>query len=215
MVLALYSFLSHFTGKALSIVLCFFLYMKLLGKGKHGIVYVGQKNGKEVAVKVPLPGSGAFRVLQSEAYWLKKVNDHQIGPRFLSLDEHGLVMELIAGDTFQDWYPVHKGTVDCKKVFSSVLWQCRTLDIIGVQKEEMHHPVKHILIVQRPKTMRAVLIDFERSRASLRPSNVTQFCQFLVSLGEPHCADWKQIVQEYKHHQTDGAFQNVKKCFSL
>jgi len=53
------------------------------------------------------------------------------------------------------------------------------MDGLGINKEEMSHPPKHIIISKKNK--KPVLIDFERSHYTLKPSNVTQFCDFLVS----------------------------------
>jgi predicted Ser/Thr protein kinase len=39
----------------------------------------------------------------------------------------------------------------------------------------MHHPLKHVLV----KNNKAVLIDFERTHATEKPQNVTQFCQYV------------------------------------
>jgi predicted Ser/Thr protein kinase len=52
--------------------------------------------------------------------------------------------------------------------------QMEALDRLGIDKEEMHHPVKHIIVGKRP-----VLIDFERAHHTERPKNMTQFIEFL------------------------------------
>ena len=52
------------------------------------------------------------------------------------------------------------------------------LDELKINKEEMHHPYKHILIT---KTNKPVLLDFERANNTEKPSNVTQFCQCITS----------------------------------
>ena len=55
--------------------------------------------------------------------------------------------------------------------------QCKVLDDLGINKEEMHHPVKHILIGKKD----IVMIDFERCSFSEKVKNVTQFIQFITS----------------------------------
>ena len=64
-------------------------------------------------------------------------------------------------------------------MIKEVLEQCFVLDSLHVDKEEMHHPHKHILIDKEP-----VLIDFERAHYTEKPQNVTQFCQFLINQAE-------------------------------
>ena len=50
------------------------------------------------------------------------------------------------------------------------------MDKLKINKEEMSHPQKHILIGKK-----VVLIDFERAHFTIKPGNVTQFCDFLMS----------------------------------
>ena len=52
------------------------------------------------------------------------------------------------------------------------------MDKLNVDKEEMHHPVKHVII---GKNNKASLIDFERCHEVKKGKNVTQFCQFLIN----------------------------------
>ena len=49
---------------------------------------------------------------------------------------------------------------------------------MGINKEEMMRPFKHIIIGSRGKP---VMIDFERCHITEKPQNVTQFCQFMIS----------------------------------
>ena len=51
------------------------------------------------------------------------------------------------------------------------------MDELGINKFEMHHPLKHIIIEKNTP----VLIDFERCRHTDDPKNVSQFCDFLIS----------------------------------
>ena len=67
---------------------------------------------------------------------------------------------------------------DIRKVLRSVFDQMFILDSLGINKEEMHHPYKHIIITKKNKP---VLLDFERANNTEKPSNVTQFCQFITS----------------------------------
>ena len=52
------------------------------------------------------------------------------------------------------------------------------MDKLKMNKEEMSHPQKHILV---DKKNNPVLIDFERAHYTIKPGNVTQFCDFLIS----------------------------------
>lgn len=91
-----------------------------------------------------------------------------------------------------DWFAYHyvegiffpefiekAGKGNIKKVIKDVFGQMRVMDEKKINKEEMHHPYKHIIV----KDNKAVLIDFERTRLIEKPQNVTQFCQYLISRG--------------------------------
>jgi len=64
-------------------------------------------------------------------------------------------------------------------VLKNVFEQCYKMDKLGLNKEEMHHPVKHIVVQKNGKP---VLLDFERCKSRKRQHNVTQFCQFVISV---------------------------------
>ena len=183
--------------------------MHYLNKGKRGIVYLTRENGRQIVVKKERPGSHALRALHNEAFWLQTLNKHKIGPRFIRFDDHGLAMEYIKGILFVDWHQHHQGK-DGKRIIKDIFLQCRTLDKLRVNKLEMHSPLKHILI----RRGKAILIDFERCKRTLRPKNVTQFCQFLLSLG---CAAdrerLKMLLRMYKQHYDKQTFQKIIHLF--
>ena len=62
---------------------------------------------------------------------------------------------------------------------AEILNQCYALDVLGINKEEMHHPLKHIIITKNNKP---VLLDFERTRKVDKPQNVTQFIEFICRI---------------------------------
>ena len=51
------------------------------------------------------------------------------------------------------------------------------MDILGINKLEMKHPHKHILIVKE----KPIMIDFDRSKITQRPKNVTQVLQWITN----------------------------------
>ena len=53
------------------------------------------------------------------------------------------------------------------------------MDKMNIDKEEMHHPYKHIIIEKKSK--KPVLIDFERCHKTIDQKNVTQFCSYIIS----------------------------------
>ncbi len=149
--------------------------LRFYDRGKRGEVFIAFCKNKKLAVKVKRASSKAD-TLQNEAYWLKRLNKHGIGPRFFFFDGKALATEFVEGETLEH-YARTRTRKEVKALVAELLRQARTLDVIGVNKHEMHRPVKHVIVRQG----KPVLIDFERCRFSRKPKNVTQLCQFLTS----------------------------------
>ena len=183
--------------------------MKYLSKGKRGIVYLIEERGKKIVVKKERKESSALRALHNEAVWLQILNKYNIGPRFIRCEDKSLVMEYIHGIPFVVWYPHHSQHA-VRHVIKDIFQQCRQMDVLKVNKMEMHTPVKHILI----RKGKPVLIDFERCKRTLTPKNVTQFCQFLVHLGfSVDREQLKALLQEYKKTYGEDIFKRIVRLF--
>jgi len=149
--------------------------IEYFASGKRGMVFIGKLKHKTVAVKVRHPRSRAQDSINNEAGVLKRLNKRGIGPEFLFKGKNFLVYEFVKGNYIKDWLPKAKKS-DIKKVFSEILRKCHVLDKLKLNKEEMHHPVKHVIIGKKVK-----MIDFERAHKAKSPKNVTQFLQFMRS----------------------------------
>ena len=153
---------------------------KFLSKGKRGIVSTALYNGKKVVVKENNPKSTAINRIYNEANFLKKLNKIGIGPKFIdffndSLND-SLVMEFVEGVLIEKFI-VENNKKKIVEVLKNILKQMFKLDKLGINKEEMSRPYKHIIIRKKD----VVLIDWERANNTINPKNVTQFCQFLTS----------------------------------
>src|SRR3989344_6722401 len=156
--------------------------MEFLARGKRGEVFLTQYKGKTVVVKQVRPTSQALSTLENEAGWLQRVNTEHIGPKFFKLEEGKLFMEYIQGVPIGEYVEKHPLSMALAK---EILDQCRVLDKLHVNKFEMHHPTKHILIkAGKPSRKTVIMIDFERCRWTEKPKNVTQFVQFLLQKKE-------------------------------
>ncbi len=155
----------------------------LFARGKRGLVYRAEHRGKTVAVKTARPDSAAINRIENEASWLERLNREGIGPERLSFwPAEGerpacLAMAFVEGEPILEFLRDASAS-KAKKALSGVMRQMLILDTLRVNKGEMHSPVKHVLV---KKNGEPVLLDFERCRHTLRPKNVTQFCQFLSS----------------------------------
>lgn len=148
-----------------------------LDKGKRGLVYTAILAGRKVLVKQVNPAS-AINTVAHEAEMTSKLNDAGIGPAFIAFAEGQLVREYVEGERIED-YLAHATSQQARSVVRQTLDQCRIMDELSINKQEMTHPYKHLLITKEGKV---VMIDFERCKYTPKPKNVTQVCQYLVRL---------------------------------
>ncbi len=151
--------------------------LNYFAKGKRGLIFTGRCKNKRIAIKIKHPKSETIKRMENEARWLKALNKKGIGPKFRFSGKNYLAYEFVDGRFIIDAFKKLKKNA-IKKILADVLMQCKLMDDIGVAKEEMHHPVKHIIIT---KSQKPVMIDFERTHKSRKRHNVTQLCQFVSS----------------------------------
>ncbi len=202
-------------------------------EGKRGIIYTGlydknklvkshfsrSKQKVKVAVKTVKPESKAVGRIENEVKWLKLLNKKNIGPRLLFSGEDYFVYEFVDGVEILDW--LRQGSVvklEVLRLLRDVLEQCFTMDSLGVNKEEMHHPQKHVLVT----TDGPVLIDFERCNQTEKPQNVTQFVEFICRMKDELVKKdiivgveaLRNLAREYKEVYTRQVFEEIKNVFS-
>lgn len=153
-----------------------------LARGKRGVVFQGEwknnKQRKKIALKVENPHSNALGRIINEASGLKKMNQFGIGPKYYFSGKGYVAMELVEGKFIEKWIK-ESSAPEIRHLLRKVLEQCFKLDKINLQKEEMHHPYKHIIITAKKQP---VLLDFERLHFSQKPSNVTQFVEYVCRM---------------------------------
>ena len=149
--------------------------IKFYARGRHGIIFRGELNGRMCILKIKNPVSNALDIIIKEGRWLEILNRYKIGPRLFFRNDDFIVCEFIEGEYLPDFLK-SSNSACIKRVIRKLLSQLYKMDILGISKEEMHRPIKHIII---RKDM-PVMIDFERSRFTKKPKNVTQFCDFLI-----------------------------------
>lgn len=185
-------------------------------KGKRGLVYKGDYAKKPVVVKVQRPDAITLSTVQFEATWLKKLNPHKVGPKLFFATEHFLVMECIEGDLFEEFIQTHQKK-EIVLMIKKLLHQMYLLDTLGINKYEMNHPDKHIII----RNHVPIMIDFERCRYTEDPKNITQVVQFLSAgritalLEKKGIHVDKKKIQDvariYKLHRTKENFDKIIK----
>ncbi len=150
-----------------------------LTKGHRGLIYTSDFNNKKVTIKVKNPESKAVGRIKNEAKYLKLLNKHKIGPKLLFYSDDFFVYEFIKGEFIEDFIKKSNNN-NIIKMLKIIFNQMFVLDNLKINKEEMHHPVKHVIVSKN----KPVLIDFERCHKTIKPHNVTQFCQYIIKISK-------------------------------
>jgi len=186
--------------------------MEVYAKGKRGIIY---KQGS-VCVKEKNPRS-RVDTLRNEAEHLRRLNKKGIGPRFIKYKNKKLYREFVEGVTIKDFLEKEESKKKIISVLKQVLEQCRTMDLMGVNKNELTNPYKDILVTRDNK---AVMIDFERCKKAEKPKNVTQFLQYIAKNKEllrrrGVLVDKDELVRLGRLYKNDCSEENFKRIIRM
>ncbi len=151
--------------------------LKMFAHGHRGLIFTGLLKNKKVAVKIQRPDTAAKGTVAREAAVLKQLNPYRIGPRLLLSGKNYFVYEFVEGPFIRDFIKSEKQAA-IKKMLIDVFCQMKKLDELGLNKEEMHHPFKHVIIAKH----KPVLLDFERCKKTAKAHNVTQFCECVARM---------------------------------
>lgn len=172
---------------------------KYLAMGKRGVIYTFTKNNIKYAIKIKNPDSKAKERIRNEAKYLKLLNKYNIGPELAKAKDNYIIYKFIPGNLLKNQKPT-------KAQIKQILTQCHKLDRLKINKMEMHHPLKHIIL----KNNKAYLIDFERCYKTNHPKNTTQFCQYLMGQNLlKNKTKLKQILKQYKKQQSEDNFNKI------
>ena len=187
-------------------------------RGHRGILFRGKYQNKDVVIKTSLKESHAIDRMANERRYLSLLNQHNIGPKLIAGDKDYIMYNHIDGIRISDY--IMKASINDKPAVDSILRsifdQCRKMDQLMINKEEMHHPFKHILIT---KDLKPIMIDFERANHTIKPKNTTQFVQFLLTnnlrgrlqaIGyELNRKGLMDAAAMYKHDMSDGNYVKI------
>ncbi len=174
----------------------------MIFRGKHSTVYV--ENGKAIKVFKP-----RFRYnFWKEVRYLTILQSRKFVPKLFDFDPDRLTieMEFIDGIFIRDL--IERGGGGVRDVLMKCLDICHRLDRMRIQKEEMNHPGKHILI----RDGEVYFIDFERAFDTPNPSNVTQFVAFLKPVAERFGLRIPSVdlLREYKRDYSVRVYKKLK-----
>ncbi|KAG7381178.1 G patch domain and ankyrin repeat-containing protein 1 [Phytophthora pseudosyringae] len=206
--------------------------LRFFARGKRGVLFAGEMRSSDepVVAKLAADATSAGSVTL-EARWLRVVNRMGIGARLLDAGGGWFLCERLEGRNVVEFL----GERDEVTTSANVTWvvremlcQCFAMDLMGVNKEEMTHPHRHIIVhrsTQQPVRWRCTFVDFEKCSSTKKPKNVTQLCQFLssprmvallaskrVKVDVPKL---RQCTKRYKQNISTQTFGDIMRVFGL
>jgi putative serine/threonine protein kinase len=191
----------EFSGKASAFTL------PVVGKGYVGIVAVAHVAGERLALKMQRVDSDR-ESLEREAELLMLANSVGVGPMFVGVTQHFLLMQLIDGDLFEVWLQTQSEAEAVRRALADILEQCWRLDTISLDHGELSKAPKHLLINSADKPF---IVDFETASTTRNASNVTSVCQFLFRGNSEACKAIAQILGERKRTEMISALRKYRK----
>jgi putative serine/threonine protein kinase len=181
--------------------------MQVYGKGYVGIVVVAQVAGKRLALKMQRVDSDR-ESLEREAQLMIEANTVGVGPKFMAVTKHFLLMELIDGGSLETWLQTHQNPTEVRSIVADVLEQCWRLDEISLDHGEISKAPKHLLVT---KTGKPCIVDFETASKTRNASNVTSVCQYLYQGNSEACKAIAQVLGIRNHDELIAALRKYRK----
>jgi putative serine/threonine protein kinase len=150
--------------------------LKKLSEGWRGVVYTGVWKGQKVSLKVA-KSEELIKAIQKEADILERLKGLKGFPQLLLKGEDFFLYRYIEGVPFRK---AELSPEEERRVWRRLLELAYLLDELGISRDEFAHLDKNVLIGEGGEVY---VLDFERGKFSERPTNVTQFIQFLRRKG--------------------------------
>lgn len=183
--------------------------LSVLGKGCVGLVLNAFKNRKHVALKIRRTDANRESMFR-EAELLKTANLVRVGPRMIGVSKDFLVMQLVEGEMFPEWFERERGREGIMRVLRNLFEQGWRLDSVGLDHGQLSFAPKHIIVASTGKPF---IIDFETASLDRRPANVTSIAQFLLSGGGSkavcHIKLNLEALRTYKKNRTRINFEKI------
>jgi len=151
--------------------------LSVLGKGVVGIVVIGVRGNRRVAVKIRRVDARRPSLIH-EAELLMAANSLKVGPECLGGTADVLAMEFIEGLSLPLWLESLTGRgrrARVRSVVKPLLEECFRMDAYGLDHGELSRAHKNVIVSDDG----ARILDFESASLVRRPSNFTSLTQYL------------------------------------
>ena len=150
--------------------------LSVLGKGVVGIVVIGVRGNRRVAVKIRRVDARRPSLIH-EAELLMAANSLKVGPECLGGTADVLAMEFIEGLSLPLWLESLTGRgrrARVRSVVKPLLEECFRMDAYGLDHGELSRAHKNVIVSDDG----ARILDFESASLVRRPSNFTSLTQY-------------------------------------
>jgi len=190
----------------------------ILGLGTVGIVVRAQAGGRLFALKIRRTDANRPS-MEEEVRITTLANRVGVGPEIHAHTKDMILMKLLESQEIADWLKGLRGKGtrnDVREMLHSLLNQCRTLDIMGIDHGQLSNLRKHAVIAEG----RPWIIDFESAGTKRKPKNVTTATQYLLVggglsplmrriLGVRNVEVLKSLLSSYKKDLSDYSYSKI------
>jgi len=190
----------------------------ILGLGTVGIVVRARAGGRLCALKIRRTDANRPN-MEAEVTITTFANRVGVGPEVYAHTKDMILMKLLESQEIADWLRGLRGKGrrdEVRGMLHSLLNQCRTLDIMGIDHGQLSNLRKHAVIAEG----KPWIIDFESAGTERKPRNVTTAAQYLLVgggvsplvrriLGVRDTEVLKMLLANYKRDLTDYSYSKV------
>ncbi|POM79882.1 Serine/threonine protein Kinase, partial [Phytophthora palmivora] len=186
--------------------------LRFFARGKRGVLYAGEmrSNDSPVVAKLAADATSAGSVTL-EARWLRVANRMGIGAKLIDSGDGWFLCERLEGKNVVEFL----GEGDDVTTPANAMWvvremlcQCFAMDLMGVNKEEMTHPHRHIIVhrsTQQPPRWRCTFF-LSSPRMTVLLTNKR------VQVDVPKL---RQCTKRYKQNISTQTFGDIMRVFGL
>ena len=196
----------------------------ILGLGTVGIVVKARAGDRLCALKIRRTDANRPD-MEEEVRLATLANRVGVGPEIYGHTEDMILMKLLESQEIVDWLRGLRGKGrrdQVRQMLHSLLNQCRTLDIMGIDHGQLSNLRKHAVIAEG----KPWIIDFESAGTERRPKNVTTAAQYLLvggglsplmrrTLGVRDTENLKRLLGEYKRDLSDYSYSKILEYLKL
>ena len=196
----------------------------ILGLGTVGIVVRARAGDRLCALKIRRTDANRPD-MEEEVRIATLANRVGVGPEIYGHTEDMILMKLLESQEIVEWLKALRGKGrrdEVRQMLHSLLNQCRTLDIMGIDHGQLSNLRKHAVIAEG----KPWIIDFESAGTERKPRNVTTAAQYLLvggglsplmrrTLGLRDTETLKRLLGEYKRDLSDYSYSKILEYLKL